>query len=193
LLLVVELEHPVSSLRRMRAHASRSMKPMSCGNKCGVHRMHGSSVAQGQKVRRISGQMNKITLAITVVFAAMSAPSFAQAQPQAAGGGHGGWQQDMTRAQAQQRADTMFQRLDLNHDGTVTRAEAQQAASQMPNGAERAERMIDRMFGQAQSVTQAQFEAQSLGRFDAQDVNHDGTVTAVERQQARALAHPERG
>jgi hypothetical protein len=136
--------------------------------------------------------MNKITLAITAALAVMSAPAFAQAQPQAPGGGHDGWQQDMTRAQAQQRADVMFQRLDLNHDGTVTRAEAQQAASQMPNG-DRAQRMIDRMFGQAQALTQAQFEAQSLARFDQQDLNHDGVVTAAERQQARALAHPERG
>jgi Ca2+-binding EF-hand superfamily protein len=141
--------------------------------------------------------MNKITLALTAALAAMSAPAFAQVQsqpqPQAADGGHGGWKQDMTRSQAQQRADKMFQRFDVNHDGTVTRAEAQQAASQMPNGGDRAQRMIDRMFGQAQTLTQAQFEAQSLARFDAQDLNHDGTVTAAERQQARAQAHPERG
>jgi hypothetical protein len=35
-------------------------------------------------------------------------------------------------------------------------------------------------------VTLQQFEAQSLARFDAIDLNHDGTVTAAERQQARA-------
>ena len=29
-----------------------------------------------------------------------------------------------TRAEAQQRADMMFQLFDMNHDGTVTRAEA---------------------------------------------------------------------
>ena len=138
--------------------------------------------------------MNKITLALTAALAAISAPAFAQvqsqSQPQA---GDGGWKQDMTRSQAQQRADKMFQRFDANDDGTLTRAEAQQAASQMPNGGDRAQRMIDRMFGQAQTLTQAQFEAQSLARFDAQDLNHDGTVTAAERQQARAQAHPERG
>jgi Spy/CpxP family protein refolding chaperone len=105
----------------------------------------------------------------------------------------GGWaQQDMTRAQAQQMADSMFQRFDLNHDGTVTRQEAQQAASQFGFGAERAERQIDRIFGDAQSLTLQQFEAQSLARFDRDDLNHDGVVTAAERQQERAQLKAER-
>jgi Ca2+-binding EF-hand superfamily protein len=91
-------------------------------------------------------------------------------------------QQDMTRQQAQQMADTMFQRFDLNHDGTVTREEAEQAASQFGG---RGARMLDRVFGTAQSLTLQQFETQSLARFDTQDLNHDGTVTAAERQQAR--------
>ena len=97
---------------------------------------------------------------------------------------------DMTRQQAQQMADKMFQRLDLNHDGTVTRAEAQQAIAQFGGGdadvSDRATRMMDRVFGGAQSVTQAQAEAVALTRFDRQDLNHDGVVTAAERQQARA-------
>lgn len=101
-------------------------------------------------------------------------------------------QKDMTRAEAQQRADAMFQRFDLNHDGVVTRAEAQQAVSQF-GGGERAQRMIDRVFGAAQSITLQQFEAQSLARFDAEDLNHDGVVTAAERQQARAARKAERG
>ena len=46
--------------------------------------------------------------------------------------------------------------------------------------------MIDQAFGTAQSVTRAQFEALTLARFDAQDLNHDGTVTAAEREQLRA-------
>jgi Ca2+-binding EF-hand superfamily protein len=106
-------------------------------------------------------------------------------------------QQDMTRADAQQRADRMFQRFDANHDGVITRDEAQQAAAQFGG---RGERMIDRIFGTANSITLQQFEAQSLARFDAMDLNHDGTVTAAERQQAREqrrnqapAGHPERG
>jgi Ca2+-binding EF-hand superfamily protein len=105
--------------------------------------------------------------------------------------------QDMTRAQAQQRADMMFQRFDANHDGVITRDEAQQAAAQF---GERGQRMVDRLFGTAQSITLQQFEAQSLARFDAMDLNHDGTLTAAERQQAREqrrsqapAGHPERG
>ena len=99
-------------------------------------------------------------------------------------------QQDMTRAQAQQMADAMFQRFDTNHDGVVTRDEAQQAAAQFGG---RGQRMIDRVFGTAQSLTLQQFEAQSLARFDRDDLNHDGIVTAAEREQARAALKAERG
>ena len=99
---------------------------------------------------------------------------------------------DQTRAEAQQRADRIFQVLDANHDGIVTRAEAEQAASQFAarrGGGEgangRMERLIDREFGTAQSLTLQQFEAQALASFDSLDLNHDGVVTAAERQQAR--------
>ena len=99
----------------------------------------------------------------------------------------GGWaQRDMTRPQAQQMADSMFQRFDLNHDGAVTRQEAEQARTQMGFASERVEKMIARTFGDAQSLTLQQFETQALARFDAADLNHDGTVTAAERQQTRA-------
>ena len=46
--------------------------------------------------------------------------------------------------------------------------------------------MIARVFGDAQAITLVQFEGQALARFDRQDLNHDGVVTADERQQARA-------
>ena len=98
--------------------------------------------------------------------------------------------QDMTRAQAQQMTDSMFQRLDANHDGVVTRQEAEQAAARF---GERGERMVERMFGDAQSLTQQQAETQALARFDRDDLNHDGVVTAAERQQARAQLKAERG
>src|SRR4051794_24865767 len=133
--------------------------------------------------------MNKLLVTVVLGAAIVSTSALAQEQ----GGGRGGWmQQDTTRSQAQQMADTMFQRFDVNHDGTVTRDEAQQAAAQL-GGGDRAQHMIDRVFGSAQSVTLQQFEAQSLARFDAQDANHDGTVTAAERQQARAQMRAQRG
>ena len=104
--------------------------------------------------------------------------------------GGGRMQEDMTRAQAQQRADQMFQRFDSNHTGVITRAQAEQMASQF---GERGQRMVDRLFGTAQSLTLQQFEAQQLARFDAMDLNHDGVVTAAEREQARQQMRAARG
>ena len=125
------------------------------------------------------------TWLFTVALGAAMLSSGAGAQ-----GRGGSMQQDMTRAQAQQMADSMFARFDLNHDGTVTRAEAAQAGAQF---GERAQRMIDRVFGNAEALTLAQFEAQQLARFDRDDLNHDGTVTTAERAQVRAQLKAERG
>ena len=114
-----------------------------------------------------------------------------QAFAQDGHGGRGRYMQDMTRQQAQQMADDMFQRFDANHDGVLTREEAEQAAAQFGAGG-RAERMIDRIFGDAQSVTLQQAEVQALARFDRDDLNHDGTVTGDERKQARAALKAQR-
>jgi hypothetical protein len=130
-----------------------------------------------------------IAAAAVVAFVGQAqAQTQAPAQPQA--NLRGNWlQADTTRQQAQQRAGMMFQKLDANHDGAVTRQEAEQAAAQMgggEGGGKRFAGLIDRLFGQGDSVSQAQFEAQALSRFDRQDLNHDGVVTADERQQSRA-------
>jgi Ca2+-binding EF-hand superfamily protein len=134
--------------------------------------------------------MKKIIFAIAFGAAVVSAPALAQ-DP----GGRGGFmQRDQTRAEAQQRADMMFQMMDANKDGTVTKAEAESALAQFEaargadnggRGGGRMQRMIDQAFATSQSMTQQQFEAQALARFDAMDLNHDGTVTAAERQQLR--------
>jgi len=137
--------------------------------------------------------MKSFAVIAAAAVAAMSTSAGAQmpqdqppmVQPAPQPDAHGGWQADMTRQKAQQLADRLFQQLDLNHDGALTRTEAEQARSAMGGGGDRAERMIARMFGDSQSVSQAQFEAQALERFDRQDLNHDGVVTAEERQQAR--------
>ena len=131
--------------------------------------------------------MKKLFVAIALGAVAISTPALAQ--------GFGGGQGDQTRAEAQQRADMMFQMMDTNHDGTVTKAEAQQALAQFEamrgggesRGTARIQKMIDLAFGTSQSITLQQFEAQALARFDAMDLNHDGTVTAAERQQAREM------
>jgi Ca2+-binding EF-hand superfamily protein len=127
--------------------------------------------------------MNKILIPLAIAAVAVATPALAQ-MPQG-----GRMMQDMTRAQAQQMADTMFQRFDTNHDGTITRDEAQQAAAQFGG---RGQKMIDRVFGTAQSLTLQQIEAQQLARFDRDDLNHDGTVTVAERQQIRAQLKAQR-
>jgi hypothetical protein len=118
------------------------------------------------------------TLLVAIALGATAVATQALAQD-----GGGMMQGDMTRAEARQRADSMFQRIDLNHDGVVTRQEAEQVAAQF---GERGEKMVNRMFGDAQSITLQQAETQALARFDRDDLNHDGVVTAAERQQARA-------
>jgi hypothetical protein len=127
--------------------------------------------------------MNKWLASVTLVATSLSAQAIAQER--------GGLMQDMTRAQAQHMADDIFQRFDVNHRGVISRQEALQSAAQLGEG-ERAQRMIDRIFGNAQSLTLAQFEAKSLARFDRDDLNHDGTVTVAERQQARAALKADR-
>ena len=123
-------------------------------------------------------------LFVTIALGATIIPAPALAQ---------GAQRDQTRAEAQQRADMMFQMMDTNKDGTVTRDEAQQALAQFEamrggdRGTARIQRMIDLAFGTGQSITLQQFEAQALARFDSMDLNHDGVVTAAERQQARDM------
>ena len=136
--------------------------------------------------------MNKFLVTVALGAIAVSAGAAAQAP----GGGRG--QRDQTRAEVQQRADMFFQMMDANHDGTVTKAEAQQAlasfgAADAGAGAGASagrmgmmQRMVDRLFATTPSVTQQQLEALMLARFDAQDLNHDGTVTAAEREQSRA-------
>ena len=128
---------------------------------------------------------------VMVALSATVLPAAALAQ---GGGGGGMMMKDQTRAEAQQRTDMLFQMLDANHDGTVTRAEADQALAQFQaarggeNGGQRGgrfQRMIDEAFATSQSLTLQQFEGQSLARFDAADLNHDGVVTAAERQAAR--------
>jgi len=127
--------------------------------------------------------MNRIFGAIALGATLISAQAVARKH-------EGGMMDQMTRAQAQQMADSMFQRFDLNHDGVVTRQEAEQIAAQF-GGSGHAERMIDRMFGTNQSLTLQQAEAAALARFDREDLNHDGVVTQEERQQARAQAKAE--
>ena len=107
----------------------------------------------------------------------------------------------------------MFDRLDADHNGSITREEMSQARAQ--HQARRGERhgehgrgpggpgmrpsrsggpaarrrpacAAQRMFGEQGFVTREQFRERALARFDRADADHDGTLTAAERQAARA-------
>jgi hypothetical protein len=131
--------------------------------------------------------MKKLVFSIVLGTTMFSTQAGAQTAP-ADSGGRG--PREFSRQQAQQLADSMFERFDLNHDGVVTRDEAEQARSRMSaasgHGGGRAERMIDKLFGTAESVTKSQVETLTLAHFDKQDANRDGGVSPAERQQSRA-------
>jgi hypothetical protein len=134
-------------------------------------------------------------LLVTIALGATLASTQAGAQ---APGDRRGAQPDVTRQQAQERADGLFQMLDLNHDGVLTRAEAEQAGAQLqaqratsgrdvaPGLGGHTARYLEQSFAGAQSVTLQQFEQAMLTHFDQMDVNHDGVLTAAERSQSRA-------
>ena len=115
--------------------------------------------------------MKVVFVTIALGAAVVAAPAVAQAP----GGGAGWAQRDQTRAEVQQRADMLFQMLDANHDGTVTRAEAEQALTQFQasqggdgggQGAGRGrmmQRMIEQTFATAPSVTLQQFARERTG------------------------------
>lgn len=109
-------------------------------------------------------------------------------------------------ADREARRDARFARLDTNSDGTLSKEEF---FTQHQRGGERAEGMRsgkrgERMgrrgmrgmghgMGMARNadadgdgaITEAEFTAAMLARFDAADADNDGTVTRAERSEAR--------
>ena len=130
--------------------------------------------------------MKKLLFTAAVGAMMVATPAFAQDN----GGGRA--YREQTRQEAQQRADMLFQMLDANKDGVVTKAEADAALAQFEaarggdSRAGRMQHMIDDAFSSTQSIGLQQFEAQALARFDAKDLNHDGTISADERAQRKA-------
>lgn len=108
--------------------------------------------------------MKRLIFAIAFGAALVAVPASAQ---EATGQNRRGWgHHDQTRAEAQQRADMLFQLMDVNRDGLVTKAEAEQALAQLKasrsgdeRGGSRMQRMLDQAFGSAQSLSLEQFEA----------------------------------
>jgi Ca2+-binding EF-hand superfamily protein len=115
-------------------------------------------------------------------------------------------------ARRTERRAHMFDRLDANHDGNVSRDEFSQAhgvrgegrpgmghrrmgpppggpdgpeGGPPPGGPDGPRGPGARMFGEQGFMTLEQMRDRALARFDRADANHDGTLTAAERREAR--------
>ena len=93
----------------------------------------------------------------------------------------------------------MFDRMDANHDGNISREEFAQAhpggpGPEMapPPGGPDGHAMRGRMFGEQGFITLEQMRARALERFDRADANHDGVLTAAEREAARERRREDR-
>ncbi|WJY19370.1 EF-hand domain-containing protein [Alteriqipengyuania flavescens] len=108
------------------------------------------------------------------------------------------------------RAGQMFDRLDANGDGMISRTEfethhaerREQRAERRGERGERQEREWGRRGGRGHrgdmammrradtdgngAISQAEFQAAALARFDRADADNNGVVTAAEKQSARA-------
>ena len=113
----------------------------------------------------------------------------AQVPPGTAPGQRGGH----TRAEVAQRVQAMFDRLDGDRDGAISRAELERVGGQRGQSTARGRGMggmAGRLFGLADGngdgrVTRAEATGAALRHFDAADRNRDGVLTPAERQAAR--------
>lgn len=102
--------------------------------------------------------MRKLTLALSIAALTLSGAAIAQTAP-AAPARERAPMADQTRAQAQARAEAMFQRIDANKDGTVDQADRQARRSQM----------FDRLDTDRNgSISRAEFDAQTAKRAERQ-------------------------
>ena len=102
-------------------------------------------------------------------------------------------------------AAEMFDRADANHDGMISRDEWNAGAAKLADMREhggpgmRGRPMMRHMAMMADSdgdraITREEFQKRALEHFDRADANHDGTISAAEREQAHAAMreHSER-
>jgi hypothetical protein len=139
--------------------------------------------------------MNKTFFVTGIAAAAMA--SQAVAQTVAAPAPTPPTQGPISRQQAIERADYLFQALDLNNDGALTmfeairaggRLRAQRAATGVdvaPGIGGHTARYMEHKLAGARSVSRQQFEGAMIAHFEEMDRNRDGILTAEERLEGR--------
>jgi Ca2+-binding EF-hand superfamily protein len=141
--------------------------------------------------------MCKVLIAIAVGAIMLSTGAAAHRHaPVRASGVH--QQPELTREQALAQADQLFDMFDLNHDGVISRAEAQKLGrklmrARMETGTDMAPGLgghtlhfLEERFATETQVTRPELESAMLAHFDQMDVNHDGILTTAEREEANA-------
>jgi Ca2+-binding EF-hand superfamily protein len=88
---------------------------------------------------------------------------------------------------ARTRMDAEFGKLDTNHDGQLSKVEFMAASPQAPTAAPNGATLLARLDKNKDGkVTVDEYRAPQLAAFDRLDTNHDGTISATERQAAMA-------
>lgn len=124
--------------------------------------------------------MRKLTLALSTAALALSGAAIAQTAP-AAPAKPRAPMADMTRAQAQARAEAMFARRDANQDGTIDQADRQARRGQM------FERIDTNRDG---AISRAEFDARTEQRAERRGKR----MARMERRGGhRAMMHAARG
>jgi hypothetical protein len=99
----------------------------------------------------------------------------------------------ITRREAVARADRLFELLDMNHDGLLTKSEAEAEGAKLmavrfatgkdiaPGIGGHTLKFFKQALGGGPPVDRSLFERTMLAHFDAMDTDHDGILTAQER------------
>jgi hypothetical protein len=135
--------------------------------------------------------MNRLLIAALPLLV-VTTPVFAQDGGGAPAGNAG---RSQTKADAEQRAQMIFDQLDANHDGIIDQNEIG-AFTKLMGDNPRMTGRITKMFTESDAnhdgkVSAAEAKAHADAAFDAADANHDGILTPAERQAARAAAQPQ--